>query len=59
MESLRGSPLRSESAAGVKINGVNVVKANVLCSNGIIHVVDAVLLPKNPGVQLVGTRSEE
>merc|ERR1712087_720049 len=33
------------SDVGVTVNGANVVKADVIASNGIIHVVDAVLLP--------------
>ena len=28
------------------INGAKVVKADIACSNGVIHVVDAVLLPQ-------------
>jgi len=30
----------------VKVNDANVVKADVVASNGVIHVIDAVLLPK-------------
>ena len=30
----------------VKVNDANVVKADVAASNGVIHVIDAVLLPK-------------
>merc|ERR1712176_743532 len=33
------------SDGGVTVNGANVIKADVIASNGIIHVVDAVLLP--------------
>jgi transforming growth factor-beta-induced protein len=33
---------------GVKINDANVVKADVHASNGIIHVIDSVLLPPKP-----------
>ncbi len=29
----------------VTINGVNVVKTDIACSNGVIHVIDAVLMP--------------
>jgi uncharacterized surface protein with fasciclin (FAS1) repeats len=29
----------------VKVNGAKVVKADVMASNGVIHVVDSVLLP--------------
>ena len=30
---------------GLRVGDANVVKADVLCSNGVIHVIDAVLLP--------------
>ncbi len=33
------------SASGVTINGANVVSADVAASNGVIHVIDAVILP--------------
>ena len=29
----------------VTINGVNVVKTDIVCKNGVIHVIDAVLMP--------------
>ncbi|GIW94380.1 MAG: hypothetical protein KatS3mg110_2421 [Pirellulaceae bacterium] len=29
----------------VSINGVNVVKTDIVCKNGVIHVIDGVLLP--------------
>jgi uncharacterized surface protein with fasciclin (FAS1) repeats len=30
----------------VKVNGANVVKADIECINGVIHVIDKVILPK-------------
>ena len=33
-------------AAKLKVGGANVIKADIAASNGLIHVVDAVLLPK-------------
>ncbi len=30
----------------VKINGANVINADIECSNGVIHVLDSVLMPK-------------
>ena len=30
----------------VKINGANVIKTDIECSNGVIHVIDQVLMPK-------------
>ncbi|KAK0735308.1 FAS1 domain-containing protein [Apiosordaria backusii] len=36
---------------GVFVNSARVVKADVLCANGVIHVIDGVLNPANPDVQ--------
>ena len=30
----------------VKVDGANVVKTDIACGNGVIHVIDAVILPK-------------
>lgn len=43
---VQGQDLSISTEGGVKINGANVVKADILCSNGVIHVIDAVALPK-------------
>lgn len=34
------------SEGGVMVNGANVVKTDIQCSNGVIHVIDTVLLPE-------------
>lgn len=34
-----------DTRAGVKVGGANVVKLDVEASNGVVHVIDAVLLP--------------
>lgn len=42
-----GGRLLIEPGKGtLKVGGANVIKANVAASNGLIHVIDAVLLPK-------------
>jgi|SRR5579875_689152 uncharacterized surface protein with fasciclin (FAS1) repeats len=42
----QGKPLKIVVKDGkVTINGVNVVKTDIVCKNGVIHVIDAVLLP--------------
>jgi uncharacterized surface protein with fasciclin (FAS1) repeats len=42
-----GGRLSIEAGKGtLKVGGANVVKADIAVSNGIIHVVDAVLIPK-------------
>ncbi len=33
----------------VTINGANVIKTDIVCKNGVIHVIDAVLLPPADG----------
>jgi uncharacterized surface protein with fasciclin (FAS1) repeats len=35
------------SDAGVTVDGANVVKTDLLAANGVIHVIDAVILPKS------------
>jgi uncharacterized surface protein with fasciclin (FAS1) repeats len=43
--SVAGIPLAVVVGSGVTVNGANVVTADIEASNGVIHVVDAVLLP--------------
>ena len=43
---VNGAVLTISTAGGVKLNSkVNVVKTDIECSNGVIHVIDSVLLP--------------
>jgi uncharacterized surface protein with fasciclin (FAS1) repeats len=35
------------SSSGLRVNAARVVKADLVASNGIIHTIDTVLLPKN------------
>ncbi|BAY66267.1 beta-Ig-H3/fasciclin [Calothrix brevissima NIES-22] len=45
-ETLEGSILAIESTHGaVKINDANVLQTDILADNGVIHVIDAVLIP--------------
>jgi uncharacterized surface protein with fasciclin (FAS1) repeats len=42
-----GPPVEFGSAGGVlTVNGARIVKADIDCSNGMIHVIDTVLMPK-------------
>ena len=45
VETVRGSTAEIDATDGVKIDGANVVVADVEASNGVIHVIDAVILP--------------
>lgn len=43
---VNGAPVRIGTAGGgVQINDANVVQADIACSNGVIHVIDHVILP--------------
>ena len=44
---VEGSMLAIDTSNGVKVNDANVVEADVKADNGIIHVIDAVLVPQS------------
>ena len=43
--SVQGSNIEVDATSGVKVNNANVVAADIEASNGVIHVIDAVILP--------------
>jgi uncharacterized surface protein with fasciclin (FAS1) repeats len=45
LQSLEGKPLTVSTEGGVKVGGANVTSADVDASNGVIHVIDQVLIP--------------
>ena len=46
-KTVQGGSIKVNAAAGkVMVDGANVVKTDIVASNGVIHVVDAVLMPK-------------
>jgi uncharacterized surface protein with fasciclin (FAS1) repeats len=45
-KTVQGQSVAIDATDGVKINDAKVVKADIDCSNGVIHVIDTVLLPK-------------
>ena len=47
-----GQELNIKSCSGVHVNEATVVKADVKASNGVIHVIDSVLLPKNDLIEV-------
>lgn len=47
-KALSGGTLEFGISEGLfKVNGVTIVKTDIVCDNGVIHVIDAVLLPKD------------
>lgn len=45
-DTLAGKPVKVDTSNGVKIGEANVVKADIVASNGVIHVIDTVLIPQ-------------
>jgi uncharacterized surface protein with fasciclin (FAS1) repeats len=45
-KTVQGTEIAVDAMTGVKINGATVVTADIAASNGVIHVIDAVLMPK-------------
>lgn len=49
VKTLEGAPVRvNVSSTGVMVNTAKVVKADVKASNGVIHVIDKVMIPSRP-----------
>ena len=46
VKTVQGQELTVTTMGGVKVDGANVVKADIVTDNGVIHVIDAVVLPK-------------
>jgi len=44
-ETVQGSAISIDTSEGVKVDGANVVTADIRASNGIIHVIDTVMIP--------------
>ncbi|MFO7610731.1 MAG: fasciclin domain-containing protein [Candidatus Krumholzibacteriia bacterium] len=46
-ETLGGQRVAIDAQDGVKVNDANVIKTDIAASNGVVHVIDTVLIPKN------------
>ncbi len=46
VKTLQGQLIKVTNKHGVKVDKSKVIKTDILCSNGVIHVIDTVLLPK-------------
>ena len=44
-KTLQGTTVAIDATGGVKVNDAKVIKADIKCKNGVIHVIDSVLLP--------------
>ena len=46
VKTVQGSDLTIATAGGVKVDNANVIKTDIVADNGVIHVIDSVVLPK-------------
>ena len=46
VKTVQGSDLTLSTSGGVKVDGANVVKTDIVADNGVIHVIDSVVLPQ-------------
>jgi len=45
-KTVQGHAISIDTTDGVKVDGASVVKTDIECTNGVIHVIDSVILPK-------------
>lgn len=50
---VEGSDLKIDASSGVKVNDSTVVTPDVAADNGVIHIVDAVLMPTSVGAATI------
>ena len=44
-KTVEGQSIAISTQGGVKVNDANVIKADIIASNGVIHVIDKVIMP--------------
>jgi uncharacterized surface protein with fasciclin (FAS1) repeats len=45
-KSVEGSAISVDATNGVRVDNATVVKADIEATNGVIHVIDSVIMPK-------------
>ncbi|UCH35318.1 MAG: fasciclin domain-containing protein [Armatimonadota bacterium] len=46
LKTVQGQDLMIDTADGVKVDGAKVIQADIAADNGVIHVIDSVVMPK-------------
>ena len=54
-KTLQGQSVKVSTTGGVKVDNARVLQTDILASNGVIHVIDTVILPR-PGGTRIGSR---
>ncbi len=52
---LNGQNITIDLSSGVKVNSSNVILADILSDNGVVHVIDAVLVPSTSSIKEIKT----
>jgi uncharacterized surface protein with fasciclin (FAS1) repeats len=45
-KTVEGQSIKIDTSSGVKVDGANVTQTDIMATNGVIHVIDAVILPR-------------
>ena len=45
-KTVQGQSIAIDTTNGVKVDSANVVQTDIVCDNGVIHVIDAVIMPR-------------
>ncbi len=53
-KTVQGQAVSIDTSDGVRIDGATVTQADMVTSNGVIHVIDQVILPKSPSGPVTG-----
>jgi uncharacterized surface protein with fasciclin (FAS1) repeats len=46
LKTVQGQSISVDTKGGAKVNGANIIKTDIAADNGVIHVIDKVILPK-------------
>ena len=46
IKTMQGKEIEINTSRGVKLNKANVIQFDIMCTNGICHMIDAVLMPE-------------
>ena len=46
VKTVQGSDITVSTMGGVKVDAANVIKTDIVADNGVIHVIDSVIMPK-------------
>ena len=58
-DTLQGKPVTFTLSDGAKVNGVNIIATDIETSNGVIHVIDSVILPPADEAMVEAAPAEE